>query len=68
MSYNKCAMCESSEGQECSSDCPTMLQARVAELKAALDRMQRSRDRYRQAWEAEKVRARAVLNPSQEPA
>lgn len=36
------------------------LTARVAELEGALAKMQRSRDRCRQAWEAEKVRARAA--------
>ena len=30
---------------------------RIAQLEKALDKMKRSRDRYRQAWEAEKTRA-----------
>jgi len=30
--------------------------ARIAALEAALAKMQRSRDRYREAWEAEKAR------------
>lgn len=29
----------------------------ITRLRAALDKMKRSRDRYRQAWEAEKARA-----------
>lgn len=29
----------------------------IERLRAALDKMKRSRDRYRQAWEAEKARA-----------
>ena len=29
----------------------------IARLRAALETMQRSRDRYREAWEAEKTRA-----------
>lgn len=31
--------------------------ARIEQLEKALDKMKRSRDRYRQAWEAEKTRA-----------
>lgn len=31
--------------------------AEIDHLRAALKKMQRSRDRYRQAWEAEKARA-----------
>ena len=36
MSYRICTSCGASDGQGCYSTCPTMLQARVAELKAAL--------------------------------
>lgn len=38
------------------------LTARVEELEGALAKMQRSRDRYRQAWEAEKVASAAITN------
>jgi hypothetical protein len=33
MSYTTCPSCGASDGQGCYSTCPTMLQARVAELK-----------------------------------
>ena len=34
MSYDECPSCGASDGQGCYSTCPTMLQARVAELEA----------------------------------
>lgn len=36
MSYRICTSCGASDGQGCYSTCPTMLQARVQELKQAL--------------------------------
>jgi hypothetical protein len=47
MSYTTCPSCGGSDGQGCYSTCPTMLQARVAELEAALQwiDMQRYTDR-----------------------
>ena len=36
MSYRICPSCGASDGQGCYSTCPTMLQARIAELEAAL--------------------------------
>ena len=33
MSYDECPSCGASDGQGCYSTCPTMLQARVAELE-----------------------------------
>ena len=36
MSYRICTSCGASDGQGCYSTCPTMLQARVAELEAEL--------------------------------
>jgi len=34
MSYDECTSCGASDGQGCYSECPIMLQARVAELEA----------------------------------
>ena len=47
MSYRICTSCGASDGQGCYSTCPTMLQARVAELEEALQwiNMQRYTDR-----------------------
>ena len=47
MSYRICPSCNASDGQGCYSTCPTMLQARVAELEAVLQwiNMQRYTDR-----------------------
>jgi len=39
MSYRICTSCGASDGQGCYSECPIMLQARVAELEAALVRV-----------------------------
>lgn len=36
MSYDECTSCGASDGQGCYSTCPTMLQARVAELEAEI--------------------------------
>lgn len=44
------------------ADTIATLTARVEELEGALAKMQRSRDRYRQAWEAEKVASAAITN------
>ncbi len=38
--------------------------AEIERLRAALDKMQRSRDRYRHAWEAEKARAALTAQPA----
>lgn len=39
MSYYECPSCGASDGQGCYSTCPTVLQARVKELEAALVRV-----------------------------
>lgn len=48
-----------SGGYECPAAGTAMHEAaaRIEQLEKALDKMKRSRDRYRQAWEAEKTRA-----------
>jgi len=43
MSYRICTSCGATDGQGCYSTCPTMLQARVAELEAALQWIDRQR-------------------------
>lgn len=53
MSYYECPLCGASDGQGCYSTCPTMLQARVAELEAEV------------AWHkdasARRIKAEAVI-------
>lgn len=43
MSYRMCPSCGASDGQGCYSTCPTMLQARVAELEEALQWIDKQR-------------------------
>jgi hypothetical protein len=53
MSYRICTSCGASDGQGCYSTCPTMLQARVAELEAALQ------------WiDQQRYADRSTINPS----
>ena len=80
MSYRICTSCGASDGQGCYSTCPTMLQARVAELEAVLQWIDRQRytdrstinpDNAFEQWarlNADLVaimdKARSVLNPT----
>ena len=43
MSYRICTSCGATDGQGCYSECPIMLQARVNELEAALQWIDRQR-------------------------
>ena len=82
MSYRICTSCGATDGQGCYITCPTMLHARVAELEAALQWIDKQRYTDRSTITPDNAferaislndqlvmimdKARAALNPTQE--
>ncbi len=80
MSYRICTSCGATDGQGCYSTCPTMLQARVRDLEAALQWIDQQRYADRSTINPDNAferaislndqlvaimdKARAVLNPT----